>query len=117
MFIVDDNDSCLTLVASAFENDYKVLTFTSAKKIFTFFEKMIPDIIFMDNEMPEINGFEAITKIKENDNWKNIPIILMTGWVTDTIKEKANELGVKSVLAKPFSMKQAIETVNIILNQ
>jgi putative two-component system response regulator len=117
MFIVDDSESCLTLVASAFEDDYKVLTIPSATKMLTLMNKMTPDIILLDVEMPVMNGFEAIEKLHENPDWLQIPIIIMTGWVTDEVKARAASLGVKEVFAKPFSLVHAMNTVKTLLNE
>lgn len=116
IFIVDDNDSNLTSVALAFEDDFNVFTIPSVAKMFSLLNKKTPDIILMDIEMPVMNGFEAITELKKNEAWSDIPVVVMSGWVTAPIKERATELGVKEVFAKPFSLKQAKEIIKGIVN-
>ena len=111
IFVVDDNDSNLTVLAGILENDYKVLTMPSATKMFDLLKKKIPDLILMDVEMPDINGFTAIGMLRENEEWKSIPTIVVTGWVTDEIKQQAKELGVYGVVSKPFSIQEIKESV------
>ena len=116
LFIVDDNDSNLTVLAGIFENDYKVLTMPSATKMFNLLKKKIPDLIIIDVEMPDINGFTAISMLKENEEWKNIPTIVVTGWVTEEIKQQAKELGSFGVISKPFSIQEIKECVSQCMN-
>jgi len=102
VFIVDDNDSNLTKAASALETDYRVLTMPSAEKMFTILGKKRPDLILLDVEMPEMNGLEAIAKLKENPEWKDIPVLFLTGWIDDALRSKALELGALDVIPKPI---------------
>ena len=117
IFIVDDNDSNLTVLAGIFENDYKVLTMPSATKMFNLLTKKIPDIILIDVEMPDINGFTAISMLKENEDWKNIPTIVVTGWVTEEIKAQAKSLGAFGVISKPFSIQEIKDSVSKCLSE
>jgi len=102
VFIVDDNDSNLTKAASVLETDYKVLTMPSAEKMFTILGKKRPDLILLDVEMPEMNGLEAIAKLKESTEWRDIPVLFLTGWVDDKLKSQALELGALDVIPKPI---------------
>jgi len=100
LFLVDDTDSILTLGASILENDFRVLTMSSAGKMFTLLEKKQPDLIILDIEMPEINGFEACAMIKENPTLSTIPVLFLTGYIDEKIKSKAKELGAQGVINK-----------------
>ena len=112
IFIVDDNDSNLTMAASALDKEYKVLTMPSAIKMFSLLEKKQPDMILLDIEMPEMTGFEAIVKLKENPDWKNIPVVFLTGHEEDSIETKAAELGALSVIRKPIKLTMLLNFVN-----
>ena len=117
IFIVDDNDSNLTVLAGIFENDYKVLTMPSATKMFSLLAKKKPDLILIDVEMPDINGFTAISMLKEKDEWKAIPTIVVTGWVTDEIRSQAKDLGAFGVISKPFSIQEIKDCVAQCLSE
>ena len=102
VFVVDDNDTNLTMAALALEKEYKVLTIPSALKMLTVLEKKKPDLILLDIEMPEMTGFEAYEKVKENPQWKDIPVIFLTGHEDEAILSKARETGAVDVIQKPI---------------
>jgi len=102
IFIVDDNDANLTMAASALEKDYRVLTMPSAEKMFTLLEKKKPDLILLDVEMPEMTGLEAVVKLKENDLYRDIPVLFLTGWTDDKLLTDAKNNGVVAVINKPI---------------
>jgi len=111
IFIVDDNDANLTVAASALENDFKILTMPSAQKMLTLLEKKTPNLILLDIEMPEMTGFEAIVKLKENPAWKEIPVIFLTGLEDAGLKNKALEAGAIDVIIKPIVKTTLLERV------
>jgi len=100
VFLVDDTDSVLALGASILEEDFRILTMSSADKMFSILEKKQPDMIILDIEMPEINGFEACAKLKENPEWSKIPVLFLTGYIDDAIESRIAELGAIGVMNK-----------------
>ena len=102
LFIIDDNDSNLTMAASVLENEYRVLTMPSAIKMFSLLEKKKPDLILLDVEMPEMTGLEAIVKLKENPAWSSIPVIFLTGMNDEKTKTDGLNAGALEVVTKPI---------------
>ena len=100
IFLVDDTDSILTIAASALEEDYRVLTMPSARKMFELLAKKIPDMIILDIEMPEKNGFDAIAELKENPEWKDIPVLFLTGYIDEDILSRIRDSGAIDVIEK-----------------
>ncbi|MCL2207748.1 MAG: response regulator [Fibromonadales bacterium] len=78
IFIVDDTDTNLVTAKEALEEDYRVFTMPSAAKMFAFLEKMTPDLILLDIEMPEMNGFTALDKLREKEKTAKIPVAFLT---------------------------------------
>ena len=114
VFIVDDNDANLTMAASALEESYRVFTIPSAQKMFMLLEKKTPDLILLDIEMPEMGGFEAIRKLKENPAQKVIPVVFITGWTNDELIADALKAGALDVLKKPIAPSLLLECVKKI---
>jgi len=112
VFIVDDSDTNLATAESALEDHYNVMTVPSAAKMFALMEKITPNLILLDIEMPEMNGFEALEKLKANNAWAKIPVIFLTGTVNAAIEAKSAELGAVGIVAKPFSAPALLERVN-----
>jgi signal transduction histidine kinase len=117
IFIVDDNISNLMKAASILESDYQVITMSSAAKMFSMLERKHPELILLDIEMPEMNGFEAIVKLKEHPEWRDIPVIFLTGRIDE---EKGLSLGAVDYITKPYSpviVKLRVQNQINILNE
>jgi putative two-component system response regulator len=111
IFIVDDSDTNLATAEEALEDYYNVMTMPSAMKMFTLLEKMTPNLILLDIEMPVMNGFEALERLKTNSSWANIPVIFLTGTVDAVIEEKGKKLGAVGIITKPFSADVLIDRI------
>ncbi len=103
IFIVDDADTNLTKAKQALENKYRVLTMPSAAKMFNLLEKIKPDLILLDIEMPEINGFVALEKLMRNKQTARIPVIFLTAQTDAAIEARGFEMGAVDFITKPFS--------------
>jgi putative two-component system response regulator len=111
IFVVDDSDTNLLMVEESLEDYYQVMTIPSAAKMFDFLEKMTPDLILLDIEMPEMNGFEALQRLKSQPLYTNIPVIFLTGYIDDAIETRSRELGAVDIIAKPFSAPVLLERI------
>ena len=103
IFIVDDNDTNLSMANNALRKSYNVMTVPSAVKMFALLEKIKPDLILLDIEMPEIDGFEALRRLKSESLWANIPVIFLTGISSEAVEVHGFELGVVDFVTKPFT--------------
>ena len=112
IFIVDDNDTNLIVAEEALEDQYRVMTLPSASKMFAFLEKITPDLILLDIEMPVMNGFEALRILKADPIYAGIPVIFLTGTINETIREQGFQLGVVDFVTKPFSAPLLLECIN-----
>lgn len=111
IFVVDDSDINLSMAKKSLEEHYRVLTMPSAKKMFAILEKITPDLILLDIEMPEIGGFEALISLKSNPSYSGIPVIFLTGYTDNTIEARGYELGIADFITKPFSTHNLIDCI------
>jgi putative two-component system response regulator len=116
IFAVDDSDSNLSLAKKALEEHYRILTMPSAEKMFTLLEKVTPDLILLDIEMPEINGVEAFQRLKAHHVYGQIPVIFLTGRNDTAIEAKCFELGAVDFITKPFSAPVLLNRIKTYLN-
>jgi len=103
IFVVDDNDVNLSVAKDALKDHYKVMTLPSALKMFSLLEKLTPDLILLDIEMPETDGFRALRLLKNNKVQADIPVIFLTSMTDAEIEAKGFEMGVIDFITKPFS--------------
>jgi len=103
IFVVDDNDTNLSMAKEALKEQYRVMTLPSASKMFTLLEKITPDLILLDIEMPEMDGFEALKQLKGNPEQADIPVIFLTSMTDAPVEVSGFQLGVVDFITKPFS--------------
>ena len=103
IFVVDDSDTNLILADEALGELYTVYTIISAQQMFKMLKKFTPDLILLDIEMPEIDGFETMETLKATPEHNKIPVVFITATVTEQVTEKAKQLGSLEVMSKPFT--------------
>ena len=101
--LVDDNLATLSQGKSLLQAFYKVYTVQSAATLFENLEHDLPDLILLDVEMPGMDGFETIKVLKNNDRYKDIPIIFLTSKSDEESERLGFSLGAVDYITKPFS--------------
>ena len=101
---VDDNPSNIQIIVSSLRGDYNVRPFTSGRECIEYFNKgQTCDLILLDIEMPEFNGFDTIRMLKSMPQSKKIPVVFLTG-VLDTQSEVDGlTLGAVDYIYKPVN--------------
>jgi len=115
VFIVDDNKSNLVAGSEALAGTYKVFTLDSGARLLKMLEKLIPDLILLDVEMPEMNGYEALAKIKRDSRFEHIPVIFLTALDSHETELKGLSLGAADYITKPFMPSLLIKRIDIHL--
>jgi putative two-component system response regulator len=103
IFVIDDSEVNLTKVKQALEGSYRILTFISAVRMFAVIKKVMPDLILLDIEMPEMDGFQTLQELKKNEKTEPIPIIFLTASSDEETEAKCLEMGAVDFIMKPFS--------------
>jgi putative two-component system response regulator len=113
--IVDDNVTNLKFAEQALKPYYKVTLLTSAVQTMKFLSKRTPDLILLDINMPEINGYEIFSTIKSIDRLKQIPIIFLTALNDVESELKCLKLGALDFISKPFAPELMLSRIKIHL--
>ncbi|MDQ7072341.1 MAG: response regulator [Gammaproteobacteria bacterium] len=79
--------------------------------------EQVPDIILLDIEMPRMDGFEFATLVRNIDQYKSLPIIMITSRTGDKHRERALNIGVNAYLGKPYQEIELMETIQALLEQ
>jgi len=103
IFVVDDSDTNLSMAEAALEDQYRVMTMPSAARMFALLEKVKPDLILLDIEMPDMDGFDALKKLKSDEALADIPVMFLTGRTDADVEVHGFEIGAVDFVTKPFS--------------
>jgi len=116
IFVVDDNRSNLVIANDALQGYYKVITFDSGARLLSVLEKLIPDLILLDVQMPEMNGYEVLEKIKSDSRFENIPVIFLTALDSAVTEVKGLSLGAVDYIIKPFAVPLLLKRIELHLS-
>jgi len=116
IFIVDDSTTNLVTAEKALENQYLVITLSSAAKMFAILGKMMPDLILLDIDMPEMNGFEVMKRLKACGLYTKIPVIFLSGLSEAETEAQGIALGAVDFIVKPFSVPVLLNRIKNHLN-
>ena len=103
ILVIDDDKIQLNNAGEILQSKYEVFLVKSAENGLKFLgKKEKPDLILLDISMPEMDGFEAIGKIKQIEGCKEIPVIFLTSMDGSHTEIKGLELGAVDYVTKPF---------------
>ena len=111
IFIVDDNDTNLMTAKTALDGTYRTFALPSAERMFKLAEKITPDLILLDVDMPEMNGFEAMSILKSDVKLKSIPVVFLTAMNDAKTEILGFEMGALDFINKPFSPPVLIKRI------
>ena len=90
ILLVDDDPGNLKRAQTILGEEFRISATTSGKMALSLLSKVTPDLILLDVNMPEMNGFETLKKIRELENGSMIPVVFLTGEMM--LKQKQNVL-------------------------
>lgn len=102
ILVVDDDKTNLLMAQKVLAEDYRVAVVNSGKMAFQYLEKNEPVLILLDIQMPEMDGFEVMKKLQENEKWCKIPVIFLTADRTPETEEACFNVGAVDYIGKPF---------------
>ena len=105
VFVFDDNADILELCTIILEDaGYEIKTSSTSNNIIDQVMAYIPDIIFMDNWLPDVGGIDATKELKQHETLKNIPVIYFSA--NNDVKALAEQAGADGYLSKPFDIQE-----------
>lgn len=116
VFIFDDNVIILDLCVEILKDlGCAVKTSPTTNNIESQVSEYMPDLIFMDNWLPDLSGVEATWLLKSNEKLKNIPVVYFSA--NSNISDLAKKAGADDYIAKPFDLADFEEIANKHLGQ
>ncbi len=114
ILIVDDEDIVLESCRRVLEADgFEVTLASSAEEALEIMKHRLPVALLMDIKMPERDGIYLMERIRKK--WLEIPVIVMTGYPTSETIAEAAMMGAATLISKPFTPDELVETVSRVL--
>ncbi len=105
VFVFDDNADILELCTIILEDaGYEIKTSSTSNNIIDQVMSYVPDIIFMDNWLPDVGGIDATRELKQHATLKSIPVIYFSA--NNDVKSLAEQAGADGYLSKPFDIQE-----------
>lgn len=119
ILIADDSSSMRAMLVAIVETlgDYRTVEVSSGFDALRLLPREHVDLILTDINMPDINGLELISYLRDNPNYKNIPVFIITTEGSAKDIEKGKQLGADEYLVKPFSPATLQQLINQYLNK
>lgn len=119
VLLIDDEPSFTRMLKLNLERrGFKVLVENNGAYAHTVARDFLPDLIFLDVIMPDVDGGEVASKIRNDPSLKGIPIVFLTAGVSkETTQAKKNVIGGQTYLAKPATVDEVIRCVEVQLKK
>jgi CheY-like chemotaxis protein len=116
--VVDDSKVIRELIAVNLELEgFEVTTAGDGERALELAAEFRPDVITLDVMMPRLNGFETVTRLRQDPRTAGIPVVMVTGRAQSADRERGEEVGVEAYLTKPFEPAELIDVVSRLARQ
>ena len=115
--VVDDSSTTRALIASHLSEsgEYEIVEAASGFEALKVLPARGIDLIITDINMPDINGLELISFVRENPIYRHIPTVIITTEDSEEDRKRGMELGAKEYIVKPFTMEEIRDAVAKLL--
>jgi CheY-like chemotaxis protein len=117
LIIDDDQTQHLILEEYLRQAGYDVIHAKDGEQGIKIMEAQKPDLILLDVQMPVMDGFKVLEKIREKTNFRDTPVLLLTALSRDKLKVKALELGADDYITKPFNKEELLARLKASLRR
>lgn len=118
IYLLEDDSSIRELVLYTLkQGEYEAEGFEHPDAFWKAMEKELPDLILLDIMLPEQDGIDILSLLRENIQTANIPVMMLTAKGSEYDKVSALDLGADDYLAKPFGMMEMMARVRALLRR
>ncbi len=116
--VIDDSITMRKVLARFLERmNIRVIVAKDGVEAVALLEEQVPDIAFLDIEMPRMDGFEVMTHIRNQPHLKQLPVIMVTSRSGEKHRERGRRLGVNEYLIKPYQEDEMVQSIRRALGE
>ena len=118
ILVVDDSETVLMMEKWILNGDgYEVVTARDGREGVAKALELKPDLILMDVLMPQMNGFEAVKHLRQEQETRSVPILMVTNQVQEECMETGYESGCSDYIIKPIDRLELLTKVRSFLDE
>lgn len=118
IFVVDDDAALLqTLGWILKDKGYEVVSLSNGDDLLERIDVESPDLMLLDIMMPRIDGLQLLERLKSEDRWKDIPILMLSSMPPEEATVKSLNLGATDYIAKPFRVRELLARIDARLKE
>lgn len=102
ILVVDDDTSNLALAQKILGKEYRIAAANSGKVALRYLENNCPNLVLLDINMPEMDGFQVMEKMRETERHSNVPVVFLTADTNPETETRCFATGAVDFIAKPF---------------
>jgi chemosensory pili system protein ChpA (sensor histidine kinase/response regulator) len=118
VMVVDDSVTVRKVTTRFLEREgMRVITAKDGAEAMVMLQEQVPDLMLLDIEMPHMDGFEVLSKLRLSDALRQLPVIMITSRTGDKHRERALSLGANMYLGKPYQESVLLEHIGRLLGR
>jgi len=118
ILVIEDNPVNMKLITSILKKfGYEVYQAEEAESGIAIAKKELPSLIFMDIQLPKMDGLEATKLLKSDEGTRNIKIVALTAFAMKDDKERALQAGCDGYISKPIRYKELLDKINSLFKE
>jgi DNA-binding response OmpR family regulator len=117
VLIVDDDQDIVALISDMLGGYFRALQATSGREGIQLAVREQPDLVILDVNMPEMDGFEVCRRLREQPGTRHIPIIMLTTAASLDSRVKGLDIGADDYITKPFQGRELIARIKARLRR
>jgi CheY-like chemotaxis protein len=117
ILIAEDNETNVLVTRDYLESrGYQVFIARTGREVSEKAEEVMPDLILMDIQMPDLNGIDATRRLRADPRFATLPIIALTAFAMSGDRERCLEAGMNEYLSKPVKLKELERVIERLLS-
>ena len=119
ILLVEDDPFLIDIYTTKLEQDgFLVKVAKNGQEAFKLLKKKIPDLLILDVVLPQVDGWNVLSEIKENEKWRKTPVVILSNLGQRAEVEKGLKLGAEKYLIKAhYTPSEVVEEIKKILNK
>lgn len=117
VLIVDDDPRMVRLLSATLPSDYEVVQAADGASAIAMAEAALPDLVLLDVNMPGMNGFEVLRRIKQSEKLRRMRVIMVTARSDEADRNLGLQMGADAYLTKPYSPLALLEKASELLGE